>query len=200
MANEVRLARLEDAPGMGRALGLAFADDPVLDYFVPRLDLAVRGRRLGPFFAAESRTKINTASAWTTADHAGAALWAAPGRWKTTMRENLTMAWPFLRVAARNALRAFRGLSVIERAHPHTPHWYLATLGTAPDRQGHGVGSALIQPVLERCDADGEAAYLESSKESNVPYYERFGFKVIGEIHLPDGGPTLWPMWRDPQP
>jgi hypothetical protein len=41
------------------------------------------------------------------------------------------------------------------------------------------------------------SCYLESSKESNVPFYERFGFKVIGEIHLLRG-PTMWKMWRDP--
>jgi hypothetical protein len=54
-----------------------------------------------------------------------------------------------------------------------------------------------MQPVLDTCDAEGIGAYLESSKESNVPFYERHGFRVTGEIVIPDG-PTLWAMWRDP--
>jgi hypothetical protein len=49
-----------------------------------------------------------------------------------------------------------------------------------------------------RCDAEGTGAYLESSKPDNVPYYERFGFRVTGQIDMPKG-PTMWPMWRDPQ-
>ena len=52
---------------------------------------------------------------------------------------------------------------------------------------------------LDRVDAEHAPAYLESSKPENVPYYQRFGFEVTGEIVLPNGGPTLWPMWRQPR-
>ena len=51
---------------------------------------------------------------------------------------------------------------------------------------------------LARCDAECAPAYLESSNPDNVPYYERFGFEVTGEIVIPDG-PSLWPMWRNPR-
>ena len=44
----------------------------------------------------------------------------------------------------------------------------------------------------------GMSCYLESSKERNVPFYERFGFKVIDEIRLLRG-PKMWAMWRDPR-
>ena len=80
------------------------------------------------------------------------------------------------------------------------PHYYLSVLGTDPDQQGGGVGSALLGPVLDRCDADGIAAYLESSKESNVDFYIRHGFSVTDRIDLPDDGPALWFMWREPGP
>jgi predicted N-acetyltransferase YhbS len=94
--------------------------------------------------------------------------------------------------------RAMKFMQAVERKHPKAPHYYLATLGTEPDFQRKGVGSAVMQPVLDRCDADGVPAYLESSKEVNVPYYRRHGFEVTDELKLPDG-PTLWLMWREPQ-
>jgi len=93
-----------------------------------------------------------------------------------------------------------RLLNLVEGMHPHEPHWYLATLGTAVELQGQGVGSALMQPVLEHCDAEGLPAYLESSKERNVPFYRRHGFEVVKEVPLPGGGPKLWTMWREPRP
>jgi ribosomal protein S18 acetylase RimI-like enzyme len=91
------------------------------------------------------------------------------------------------------------GLLGMERRHPREkPHWYLAVLGTDPSAQGQGLGSAVLQPVLERCDTDGIGAYLESSKERNIDFYARHGFRVTGKIRLPRG-PTMWPMWRDPR-
>ena len=41
-------------------------------------------------------------------------------------------------------------------------------------------------------------AYLESSKERNVAYYARHGFRVREELDLPRG-PRVWLMWRDPR-
>ena len=54
----------------------------------------------------------------------------------------------------------------------------------------------MMRSRLDRCDAEHAPAYLESSNPANVPYYQRFGFEVTGEIVLPDGGPSLVPMWR----
>jgi GNAT superfamily N-acetyltransferase len=92
-----------------------------------------------------------------------------------------------------------RGFEAITRAHPAESHFYLSGLGTDPPRQGEGLGSAALRPVLTRCDALGIPAYLESTKERNVAFYERHGFVVTGTVAVPPDGPTLWTMWRAPQ-
>ena len=87
----------------------------------------------------------------------------------------------------------------LERKHPATPpHYYLAVLGTDPSHQGRGLGSMLMGPVLEQCDRDRVGAYLESSKERNIDFYARHGFRVIEEVRLLRG-PIMWKMWRDPR-
>ena len=78
-----------------------------------------------------------------------------------------------------------RGLLYFAGHHPKDRHWYLQMLGTQSERQGHGVGSAILTPVLERCDREGERVYLESTKERNIPFYTRHGFQVTEEITCP---------------
>ena len=92
-------------------------------------------------------------------------------------------------------MQVMGAMDVIEKRHPHEPHWYLQAIGTDPARQGKGYGGVVMRRQLAFADAAGMPAYLESSKETNIPIYKSFGFEVTGEIKLP-GGPTLWPMWR----
>ena len=58
--------------------------------------------------------------------------------------------------------------------------------------------SALIRSVLDRCDAQGFGAYLESSKEQNLAFYARHGFDLTQRCD-PGGQPPTWTMWRDPR-
>jgi len=79
-------------------------------------------------------------------------------------------------------------------------HAYLWMIGVAPDRQGEGLGTALIQHVLDRCDRDGVPACLEASNARSRALYERLGFAPAGRpLTLPHDGPSMWPMWREPR-
>jgi GNAT superfamily N-acetyltransferase len=82
--------------------------------------------------------------------------------------------------------------------HPAEPHAYLFLIGTRPDRQGAGLGSALLRHVLERCDREGTPAYLEATTAGSRRLYLRHGLAEVGVIQLPDG-PPMWRMWRDPR-
>jgi ribosomal protein S18 acetylase RimI-like enzyme len=130
----------------------------------------------------------------------GAALWSPPGRWRVPVDAQLRMGPRLVRIfGLRHMRRILRGLHEIEVRHPdEVPHWHLGILGTDPEHQGRGVASAVMAPVLARCDAEARPAYLESSKHANIAFYRRYGFEVTEEISLPDG-PMVWGMWREPQ-
>ncbi len=195
----VRKAIAAESAELAEALAQAFYDDPVMSWLLP--DDGSRQRRLRSLFQIELRyLHLPNDEVYTTADLAGGALWAPPDKWRTPP-VSLVRSMPQLALSlGRRLPPALRCIAAIERVHPHEPHWYLGVLGTEPARQGKGIGGALMGPVLQRCDRDGLPAYLESSKEANVAFYARHGFEVTRPLDLPDGGPRVWPMWREPRP
>lgn len=184
---------------LAATLAAAFADDPALTWVLP-LHVARREARLRRFFSMELLRGTALGGTWTAADGAGAALWCPPGQWRPSATDLVSEVPTAARVFGPHLPRALRTLHRMQRSHPTAPHWYLSYLGTAPQQQGRGVGSALLRPVLERCDRERLPAYLEASTERNRRLYERHGFVVTGTVRLPGGGPTLWRMWRTPGP
>jgi GNAT superfamily N-acetyltransferase len=198
--SDVERATPADVGVLTATLARAFDDDPLSLYLFGRPRSRARG--LTKFFALQMRhTYLPHGEVWTTADRAGAAFWAPPTMPRPGAGDlfRILPVMPYLSVWGRKAPDVVRLLAAYERARPRQAHWYLGTLGTDPDRQGRGVGSALLRVVLDRIDVDGLPAYLESSKERNLAFYARHGFEVTGEITTP-GGPTLWLMWREPRP
>lgn len=198
-AIDVRVAQKPDVGRLAEALGRAFFQDPVMRWMLP--DDARRARALPRVFAAMTRHHFLAGGAVEvasgTAGVAAAALWDPPGRWKQQPREEIRMIPSFLLAMGRHARRGQRIAELMKRNHPEEPHWYLAVIGSDPQVRGAGFGQVLMQSRLDRCDAEGAPAYLESTSEANVPYYLRFGFDVTGEITIP-GGPSMWQMWRPP--
>ena len=85
----------------------------------------------------------------------------------------------------------------MDEHHPSEPRYYLPFIGVDPQSQGQGVGTALLTPVLTKCDREHIVAYLEADLRSR-PFHQRNGFEVVNEIPLPDG-PSLWSMERPPR-
>ncbi len=197
----VRLAQRGDVRDIARVLARAFYDDPVMSWMLP--DDRTRLKALTRTFAALTRHHFLSRAGSEVGMRDGAlgaaTLWDPPGQRKASRLEELitmpTMLWAF-----RSRVPASRQvMELMEKHHPTEPHWYLMVIGSDPAVRGAGFGQALMRSRLDRCDSEGAPAYLENSNPRNEAYYLRFGFEVMGEITLPDGGPSMWPMWRDPR-
>ncbi len=197
---EVRRATPADRDALAAMLTRAFDDDPVMAWFFPHDDR--RASRAEVFFrqVVLDGPYGRAGEVYTTEGLASAAIWLPPGKWRLGILDQLRFLPAILRILPWRWLPSrLAGFNQIEARHPKDPpHWYLSTLGTDPDQQGHGLGSTLLADQLRRLDADALPAYLESSKERNVPFYERHGFATREVVDLPDG-PRLWLMWRDPK-
>jgi ribosomal protein S18 acetylase RimI-like enzyme len=196
----VRRATAADIDAMAAQMAKTFFDDPVMNHVFR--DDGRRDAALRAYFGTQMRADYLPFGGCYLAEAdgvcEGSAIWAPAGKpLLTGLRGILTMV-PVLRYVAAHMVTTVRLLNLIESMHPHEPHWYLAGLGTAVDVQGKGIGSALMEVVTTHCDHEGLPAYLESSKERNVPFYRRHGFEVVKEVGLPGGGPSIWTMWRDP--
>ena len=194
----VRKATLDDVPELAGALARAFDGDPPMRWFLP--DEATRHERARRLFDVMLR-RVHLARdyCYTTEGIAGGALWVPPGTFRLSVIDQVALLPGMLRVFGRGLGRAQRGLTVMESGHPRAPHYYLDSLGVEPEWQGRGLGSALMRPVLERCDAERMPAYLNAGSARSRDLYLRHGFRVTEEFSLPDGGPPLWRMWREPQ-
>jgi ribosomal protein S18 acetylase RimI-like enzyme len=193
-----RRAETAELPELARMLARAFHEDPVAGWAC-RPD-ALRPRVLERLFGMRLRDLHARGEIWTDDDLRSVAVWAAPDQWHSTPRQDIAYATCLLhpRIALRMPM-VVTGMLGAEKVHPNEPpHWYLAILGTDPSARGDGLGSSMMAPVLEACDRDGVGAYLESSKEQNLDFYARHGFRVTSERRLPRG-PSLWPMWREPR-
>jgi ribosomal protein S18 acetylase RimI-like enzyme len=196
-APTIRTARAADLDDVTRVLAEAFAEDPVLAGFVPAGPR--QPERLALLFAALLRSgPLPDGTVDVAVDLGGrilgAAVWEAPGG--IPAHRTLRQAPTFLRaLGVAGALRAATRLRTLDRARPGLPHWRLAEVGVGAAARGLGVGSALLAHGLARVDADGSAAYLESSTARNRALYLRNGFAELGALTgLAGSRPVA--MWR----
>ncbi|MFF9242145.1 GNAT family N-acetyltransferase [Streptomyces sp. NPDC014801] len=192
----IRRAGEADRELVVRLLDEAFADDPVSAWVFP--DEEYRRRVHHRLMAAFTDVVLEEGWIDLAEDGTACALWLSVPEGEHDDEEGpaeLRRAVDPANERVERIGRLTAGIHPTDRAHA-----YLWMIGVAPDRQGAGLGTALIEHVLERCDRDGVPAYLEASNARSRALYERLGFAVLPDrvLDLPDG-PRMWPMWREPR-
>ena len=195
--HELRQATAEDIPRLQAMLAEAFFDDPVFGWLMPAD--TKRRARLRHYFGIDLRWyALPHGNVWTTDDLVGAMLGLPPGKWRVPLRTTLLHGTAFgMRIP--KAARLGAAMEWHHMRHLRQPHYYVRDIGVHPDTQGSGLGSALMRPLLDRCDREGLPAYIEASSERSAALYERLGFQHTEELRV-GGSPPLWLMLRPPHP
>ncbi len=195
--DDLRHVTADDVPLAALTLAEAFYDDPLKLHLTGGRTLPIP--KAVPFFTAFMRIQLAHDLVFATPGFEGVAIWAPPDQWKVPFSAIVRNSPTFLKLYRWRLLPNLQVLGDLESRHPHEPHYYLEFIGTSPVHQGKGMGTRLIEPMVARADEEGVGMYLESSKESNLPFYGRFGFKTREVLHHRRHGPPQWLMWRDPR-
>ncbi|WP_031508074.1 GNAT family N-acetyltransferase [Streptomyces megasporus] len=190
----VRPATHEDVPRAVRTLERAFADYPATRHTISADDHGRRVREAQELIL--TRVGLEYGRVWVAADGDAVAVWTTPEKDPTPAFVEIG---PRMGELAGDRLHAQQESERLVAPHrPTEPVWFLATVAVDPDRQGQGLGTAVIRPGLEEADRAGVPAFLETADERNVRLYRRFGFEVTADIDIPDG-PRTWCMRRAPR-
>lgn len=193
---QIRKAVKQDVPRLAEISALAFENDPLTNWLVEDKSETLQMER--QMFLAEYRISHRFDMIYTDVDRNGVAVWKPPTA-HFTLWDRMIQFESMLGTISlnRRALAKIRLFLAIENVRPKEPHYYLSLLAVVPEMHGKGLGSALMQPTLDRCDQEGIPAYLETETESNVHFYEKKGFKVQREIVTTDGASKVWTLWRE---
>lgn len=70
----------------------------------------------------------------------------------------------------------------IKKLQPTEPLYYLWFIGVHPTLQNQGIGSVLLGEIIKDAETQNRKLCLETSTEKNIPWYEKFGFKIYNEL------------------
>lgn len=192
-ALEIRSVTMSDKGRFEAAMTMAFSTDPVVRWALP--DPLQYINTFMPFVTLFGGKSFDHGSAYVIGDFGGVAQWLPPGVQPDDgpIVELFEQNMPESKL--RDVLFLFEQMAGF---HPQEPHWYIPLIGVDPVFQGRGYGTQLMRQGLVACDRDQQPAYLEATSPANRPFYERHGFRVLGEIRSGDS-PPMFPMLREPR-
>lgn len=127
-------------------------------------------------------------------DEDGAVVWIHPDR----PLESADYAAVAELLGRQLGARAAEVMTAIASSSPLVPqerHMTLMYVGVRPAGQGRGAGTRVVADGLRHADFEGLPVHLNSTNGRNVPFYERLGFRVVGEARA-SGSPGMRVMWR----
>ena len=108
-----------------------------------------------------------------------------PDQKKTTLKSMLLDAkLIFSSVGLKNIKKTLARESLINKIQPKELKYYLWFIGVDPEYQNKGIGSVLLNEIIEDSEHKKRLVFLETSTLKNLPWYEKFGFQIYHELDL----------------
>jgi Acetyltransferase (GNAT) family len=118
-------------------------------------------------------------------DKKGCALILNPDKKKTTLQSIYLDSKLVIKcLGLKNLFKAMRREAIIQKQHPNELMYYLWFIGVSIEHQHLGIGSNLLQDVINEGHRQNRDICLETSTLKNIPWYQRFGFTIYEEIDM----------------
>ncbi len=194
-ATAVVIADGTSAGVLSQVIADAFADLAVSQWLIP--DEVDRHRIFPGYFRLYVEHALACGLVCTTPGQDAVALWLPAGEEPAPPSEGYDERLAALTGPWIDRFRAFD--QALEVRHPTGfAHHHLAILAVRPDRQGRGLGSALLRAHHAALDRDGIPAYVEASDLRTRRLYRAHGYAGWGgPLALP--GAVMYPMARQPR-
>ncbi len=179
----------------------AFQNYPLLQYYFP--NEAEREKISSYFLSFAVNTGISYGEVYVTSPNLeGIAVWIPSTNYPVTF-------WRLLRSVPLREIYGFGAnggskmrhvgeyMDTVHKRLTPFKHWFLQTIGIAPQFRGKGFAGKLLRPMLSRINEEGLPCYLETLDEQNVSLYEHFGFKIIDKSNVPETSLINWAMLRE---
>lgn len=192
--DQIRQADPADTTALARLIAESFHCLAPSEWLVP--DQEARREIFPMYFRAYVKEAFDHGIVHTTPDLSAVALWL-----KNPGTPHASDPGDQARLRLVTGEYADRFLIFDRELDAHHPlgfaHHHLAILAVHPERQHHGIGTALLARHHRDLDDAGTPAYLEASGEDTRELYLRHGYADLGDgpIVLPEG-PEMFPMIR----
>jgi hypothetical protein len=87
-------------------------------------------------------------------------------------------------IGLSNIKKAMKRESIINKLHPKLPFYYLWFIGVEPAVQNNGIGTKLMNDVINEAKVNDRSIYLETSTLKNISWYEKLGFAVYHKLNF----------------
>jgi len=183
-------------------LASSFFDYPRFTSYFPNSKR--RARFLPWYFKNILRTALRFGEVYTTPDVSGVISIMPPEKTKISILEYVQNGFLFTPFALgfRNYYRSMKCEDFVDKTRmelmKNQQYYYLWTLAVDVSKKAKGIGTALIQQVINDANARKLPIYLETHKEINVEYYQNHGFKLVYNTCIPKIQLPIWCMIREP--
>ncbi len=189
----MKQAAIDDKQSIIQILSSVFHDNQSVNYLIPQVPS--QEKRIHALMDYSFETCLSFGKVYLLNDSRACALVSFPERTKTTLKSLLLeIKLIFNSIGVRNINKAIQREKAISKHYPKENIYYLWFIGVLPEFQGQSIGEKLMREIIADADQMGRPIYLETSTLRNIPWYEKFGFEVYGEL---DFGYKLFLMRRE---